>query len=512
MRLLPGLVLALIFGLTASALLALPAQAVQCYIPFIDLYPDSGVPGTEITVQGQRFYEDAYVSVYFDDDRVATGRTDGNEKFAITFTIPESCRGAHRVYAEVLDETAEANLSVKPGLAVSPQKGPVGTMVTVKGRGFAQNEESIELLYYANDSYQSVEGNITANAIGSWKTSFVIPPSTKEEHKIDAQSDETRSYDVEDAVFKVTPRIIIDKSSGIVGESITMTGVTFMAYESHITILFDGQAVVADIEADAQGNWRETFAVPAMPTGEHSITAQGEWTPKEDISPLSFEIEPGLALSPDEGYAAMNLTVTGHGFAANKDAVVNWDGSQKATAKTNEQGSFEVTFPVPESHYGERQVTAEDTEGNETEQPAIFTMESDPPNAPVLVSPAAGSSAGLISRTGPTFEWSEVSDDSGVYYSLQIATAADITTGSVIFSVTGLTGTSYTPDRNLSYGTYYWRVQAVDGAENESGWTAARCLGAGVLPLWAFIAIITAAAVGLIALVRHLLMKRGKYY
>jgi hypothetical protein len=119
---------------------------------------------------------------------------------------------------------------------------------------------------------------------------------------------------------------------------------------------------------------------------------------------------------------------------------------------------------------------------------------------------------GLIGRVKPTFEWSAVSDDSGVYYSLQIATSANITASSVVVSVTGLTGTSYTLPSPLSYGTYYWTVQAVDGAENGSGWTAARSLRAGLIPLWAFITIITAAAVGIIALVRFLLRRRGVYY
>jgi hypothetical protein len=276
--------------------------------------------------------------------------------------------------------------------------------------------------------------------------------------------------------------------------------------------LFDGEAVVTDIKADSQGDWEESFQVPEMPRGMYGVTVEGEQTQTGDISGLSFEIKPDIVLSPDEGYVGMDLTVTGHGFAANKNVVVKYDGSQKATATTNDQGSFEASFSVPESQYGERQVTAEDVEGNKTEQPAIFTMESDPPNTPKLISPSNGSRVGLIGRVRPTFKWSAVSDDSGVYYSLQIATSANVTASSVVVSVTGLTETSYTLQRPLSYGTYYWSVQAVDGAENGSGWTAARSLRAGLLPLWGFIAIITATAVGIIALVRFLLKRRGIYY
>jgi hypothetical protein len=512
MKLLPGLVIVLVVCLIAIVLPAVPAQAQQCYKPFITLSPKSGVPGTEVAISGRRFAEDAYVDIYYDETRVATGMTDIKGGFTITITIPESYKGTHNVRAGGGDDTADAVFIVKQGLTVSPEKGPVGTTVTVKGQGFAKDEEDVELRYYFNGSYETVEGNITANAKGSWKTSFQIPLSTRGEHKIDAQGAESKFYDVQDAIFKVTPGISLDKSSGIVGESITVTGSRFTANEKDIKILFDGGSVVTDIKADNQGGWEESFQVPEMPTGTYSVTAEGELTPEEDSIELSFEIKPDIVLSPDEGYAGMNLTVTGHGFAADKNVVVKYDGSQKATATTNDQGSFEASFSVPESHYGERQVTAEDAEGNKTEQPAIFTMESDPPNTPALISPANGSRVGLIGRVRPTFKWSAVSDDSGVYYSLQIATSANVTASSIIVSVTGLTETTYTLQRPLSYGTYYWIVQAVDGAENGSAWTAARSLRAGLLPLWGFIAIITATAVGIIALVRFLLRRRGIYY
>jgi hypothetical protein len=512
MKLLPRLVIFLIICLIAIALPTAPAQAIQCYIPFIDLYPDSGTPGTEVTVKGQRFYEDAFVEIYFDGDRVATGRTDENEKCTITFIVPESCKGVHQVYAEVLDEIAEANFSVKPGLTVSPEKGPASTTVTVEGQGFTQEEEGIELLYYLNGSYETIEGNITANDRGSWDIDFQIPLSGKGEHKLDAQSAESDLYEVENAIFKVTPGLSIEKSSGIVGESIMMTGIEFAVNEKNINILFDGEAVVTDIKADAQGDWEESFDVPEMPRGEYTVTAEGEWTPREDITELSFEIEPGIVLSPEEGHVGETVTATGHGFAVNENVDIMYDNSRIATAKAEDKGSFNVSFPVPESKYGENQVTAEDAEGNETEQPAIFTMESDPPDTPKLVSPPDGSRVGVIGRVRPTFEWSEVSDDSGVYYRLKIATTADVTSSAGIVLVTGLTQPNCTLDRTLSYGTYYWSVQAVDGAENESGWTAARSFRAGLMPLWAFIVVITAVAVGIILLVRFLLRRRGIFY
>ncbi len=171
---------------------------------------------------------------------------------------------------------------------------------------------------------------------------------------------------------------------------------------------------------------------------------------------------------------------------------------------------------MPESQHGERQVTAQDAAKNKAT--AIFTMESDPPSMPTLASPSNGSVVGLIGGVRPTFEWSAVSDESGVRYSLQIAASADVTpTGGFadpLVSVEGIVGTNYTLEETeaLPYGTYYWIVQAVDGAENRSGWTAARSFRAGLLPLWGFIAIITATVAGIIALIRFLLIRRRIYH
>jgi hypothetical protein len=289
-----------------------------------------------------------------------------------------------------------------------------------------------------------------------------------------------------------------------------MTGSRFAANEKGIQILFDGEVVVTDIKANSKGEWESSFQVPEMPEGEHSITAEGEQTKNEDIIALSFEIEPDIVLSPTEGHVGTDLTVTGHGFAANEDVDILYEGSVIVTAETDDKGDFQASFSVPESQYGERVVAA--GYSGENHANAIFTMESEPPPIPQLISPANGSRMGFMGRVTPTFEWSAVSDDSGVHYSLQIATSADFTASSVIVSATNLTGTSYTPTEALPLGNYYWIVQAVDGAENDSGWTVARSFRAGLLPLWGFILIIVAIVVLIVALIRTLVRRRGIYY
>jgi len=516
MSFLSRLLVVLVFCLVAMALLAVPVQADGASII---LSPDDGVPGEEVEVRGYNFTADEWVDIYFYPNgariRVAEDETNSSGYFRVTFTVPESCTGDHTVYAEDEDEIdAYADFTVEPGLIVDPEEGPVGTNVTVEGWGFAEDEEEIELWYYTDGDYVVVEDDITADEDGSWEVSFQIPPSTQGSHEIDAEGDESQDYEVEDITFEVTPGISLDKLSGSVGDNITMTGSGFEANERDITILFDGEAVQTEIRANDMGSWNGSFEVPEIPIGEYSVTAEGEQT--QDISELSFEIEPGIVLSPAEGHVGTDLTVTGRGFATDEYVSIMYDGNQVATDKTNSEGSFDVSFTVPESKHGERLVTAEDDTDNEAT--AIFTMESDPPDTPELISPPDGGRVGFIGSVRPTFEWSEVSDDSGIYYSLQIAASANFTATEEfvdpIFSVDGLVGTNYTLAKTeaLPYGTYYWIVQAVDGAENESDWTEAHSFRSGLLPLWAFIVIIVVIVLLIGALVYFFVIRKKVYY
>jgi hypothetical protein len=516
LRLLFRLVIVLVVCFIAIALPSAPAQAV-CVPYGIELFPSWGTPGTEVTLYGHDFDAGWLADIYYDGKLIAKDQRINNKgDFTITFTIPEGCTGPYEVEANVGYTKVHTYFIVRPGLTVNPEKGPVGTNVTVKGQGFAKNEEGIELMYYHNGSYETIERNIVANTQGSWETSFSIPPSTRGEHKLDAEGAVSNFYDVEDAIFRVTAEMSMDKLSGTVGDTITMTGNRFAANEKDIKILFDGQAVVTDIKANPKGDWEASFEVPEMPTGEYSVTADGQQTKKEDISELSFEIEPDIELSPDEGHVGTNLTVTGRGFAATEDVVITYDGSQVATATTNDKGSFDVSFAVPESRHGEQPVTAGYGAGNAAN--AIFTMESEPPDPPTPVSPVNSSRVGFMGKVTPTFEWSGVSDDSGVRYRLQIATSANVTaTGEFVdpvVSVAGLVETSYTLEKTeaLPYGTYYWVVQAVDGAENESGETAVYSFRVGLLPRGGLIAVIVVAVVLFIALIRFLVRRRIYYY
>jgi hypothetical protein len=493
-----ALIAALVVCLIAIALPATPAQAQG---PGIHLSPSSGVPGDDVRLYGSNFTPNSYVDVYYDGNHLDLyisgtfadeARTDAAGSFQADFVVPESSKGLHTVSAtDEDDKTASAGFTVRAGLTLDPEDGPVGTNITIEGQGFGKEEEDIEVRYYlAGSDSDLVLENIEADENGSWQRGFPAPSSAKGNHRIDAGGDTSPANTVRDTTFEVTPAISLARPSGSPGQNITMTGSGFVARDSYIEILFEGQETQTEIiRADDNGYWQGDFEVPAMPIGTYSVTAEGQSTPEQDMTPLSFEIRPGLVLSPSSGHVGTQLTVTGAGFPINEDVNVLYDGNQILVAEVGGQGTFEISFIVPQSLAGKRTVMAEDNVGNIAT--ATFTMESNAPGTPELESPADGSAVGFVGNVRPMFKWSAVPPDpSGVYYSLQIATGDNVTGAGFahpIVSVENIVGTNYTPEKGLGYGNYYWMVQAVDGAGNKGQWTTARSFHAGALPLWAFI-------------------------
>jgi predicted phage tail protein len=112
-------------------------------------------------------------------------------------------------------------------------------------------------------------------------------------------------------------------------------------------------------------------------------------------------------------------------------------------------------------------VKAVDEVANESPWPESwsFTVDTTAPLAPTLLSPGSGA---RTNDNTPSLDWSDVTDPSGVSYSLQVDNNSDF--GSPEVNVSGLAVSGYTT-ATLAEGTYCWRVKAIDGVANESPWS-----------------------------------------
>jgi len=106
----------------------------------------------------------------------------------------------------------------------------------------------------------------------------------------------------------------------------------------------------------------------------------------------------------------------------------------------------------------------------------IPTPISTPPKPPQPLLPEMG----VKVKSPIRFDWKDITDDSSpVTYTLQIATNKDFTASSIILEKTGLTNIEYilAEEEELKLSStetpYYWRLKAIDAAQNESEWTGA---------------------------------------
>ncbi|MDY7019433.1 MAG: IPT/TIG domain-containing protein [Chloroflexota bacterium] len=445
------------------------------------------------------------------------------------FEIPESCMGTHEILICSDDDPDDVvdtvEFTVYPFIEVNVTEGPVGTSVGLTGYGWHENESRVEVrfytkdpgtIYYDDSNYYVVAANqnITVDDYGTWTgVTFQVPMSSKGDHWIYVVGDKADSIKldkIKGAEFEVTPGISMSPTSGYVGDNVTVTGSGFTANEVGIKVSYDG-IQVGSTTADANGAWTATFQVPESAKGVHQIDAYGNYTSATTITDKNYTVKSSASMEPTEGHVGTTLSAAGTGFAAEQVVSIKYDTTEIATTTSSSKGSFSASFPVPKSMHGNHTVAVSDASGSSFS--FDFVMESTPPPKPALMLPENNSRLGFIGAVTPTFEWSAVTDPSGVVYYFQLATDAGFF-GPIIPGDKELTATNYILPEALAlpYGDYYWRVKAVDGAQNDSGWTVTYSFKSGFLPMWGFIAIVAGVVVLIGVLVYLLVVRRRSFY
>jgi len=373
----------------------------------ITLNPSSGPVGTEVTVTGTGFKPNVQIDITYDGKKVASTMTNDVGSFIVTFTVPESEYGSH--YVEATDRSEgpcgrEGEFfRVEPQIVLNPTQGPCETEVVITGTGFdACDWVAISFECCRGCAWWWYEVTET-NDKGSFTYTFTIPctlPLDEEEcctvcpgvWIIDAATSEAYA----EAEFIVTPWFTIDPVIGPVGTEVTARGYGFEA--ETVDIVFEAYpkdiTVKEDVCVDQNGNFVTTFTVPEVVEGCYRVSANGVKATTECCEELCFEVIPWIWITPSEGNVGDTVTVVGKGWDAfrNLDIIYGgiancrhplplenmigphmaiwwvWEKTPEccnimgvlqpsgwalvAEAFTNEKGSFEVTFEVPESPGG----------------------------------------------------------------------------------------------------------------------------------------------------------------
>lgn len=470
-------------------------------LPSISIDPTTGIVGDTITVTGKGFAaSESQVKVMLDSVTVKSGlKANSSGSWETTFVLPATTSGNHAIDASGTStdavDIADKTFAVESDLIIDPDAGGVGTTVTVSGTAFDASEPGINVTY---DGTQ-VKTGIVADTKGSWKTSFSIPVSAKGDHVIDAAGSNTSASEVPDVSFSVSPGVTILPDSVYVGEEIVINGSGFAASESDIKILMDIVAIESDLTANSSGQWSASYTVPEVINGSHLITASGDITPVADVTGAILKVMAKISLKPLTGSVGDSINVDGTGFGKNKAVTVKYGSKEIVLSiSTNSSGSFNANIPAQEGMSGNIIITA--TDADEVAASANFSMEANAPEAPRIASPKDGARVGYLGDTKVKFDWTDVSDPSGVFYNLQLNTTTDFSTP--VLDISKLTESEYMllESESLPPGKYYWRIQAVDRAGNNSKWVGPLVIRTAFVSITTF-AIIIVAVIAFIIIV-----------
>jgi len=475
--------------------------------------PIKGAIGDEINVRGSGYDPGDSVYIYFSSRKASEGyeidelgiwegvrRTTAGESgttdegdIETSFKVPSELNdgdeaeavgaGGYFIYTT---ETKEGKIlaidefTVTGITLVYPSQSIVETKVVVRGVGFGGNDPIV--VFYDGDEIEIASGDNKTDKKGSFALTILIPPSPAGAHVITIEIDK----DEDEAMFVVEPGIQISATSGMVGERVTVTGTGF-SENGEVSIAFGGKEVQI-AATNENGSFAINFDVPSVGPGTYDIEAKDD---DGNSAKEEFTLTTGLNISPvtseaSPGHVGMEVSITGTGFMPNHEITIIYATSPVVVAitKTKADGSFSATFKIPKSEAGEHIITASD--GTRT-LGVTFFVESEAPAIPQLLLPAMDTKP----ERPITFDWKDVTDPSGVTYTLQVA--RDEGFDDMVIEKQGLDESQYTMSQiedemlgsTKKAANYWWRVKAVDGAGNESRWSSVRSFNIGFMPVMA---------------------------
>ncbi len=458
-----------ILGLASALSLSLvlvPATPALA-LPEITLSPGFGSVGTQVTVSGTGFesFAGTDVNIFFDGVEIAASplTVPENGTFTTSFEVPDGTEPGTayvKVTTVIGGEVRKSFIVEEPEIELDIDEGAVGTMVTVEGRGFYAGG-TIDLYYYRDGSRVSV-GDEVAGDMGEFTYTFSIPNSTIGKHKIKVEDVLDNSAEAD---FEIIPAITVSPSSGAISDELIVRGAGF-SNDSEVTIYFNN-IMMAEESANKYGSFEVAFSVPTLQSGTYNIEAEDA---EDNKAGLAFTVAAVASLTPATGFVGAPVTVSGVGFKAGALVTITYDDEEVATAIASGNSTFAVSFIVPPSSGGNHNVTI--TDGTNTAT-GIFTMETDSPLAPVLTFPEDNTRVDARA----SFDWEDVNDESGVTYTLQVATKDSFAASYIMLEKMGLTDSEYdlAEEEELAPSSkeapHYWRVKAIDNAANESEWS-----------------------------------------
>jgi len=472
--------------------------------PEISLSRRSGPAGSKLVVDGEGFYADKVVTIYYDNTILSTMTASPSGEFSYSFDVPDSTAGTHDIIAEnAEDNFSDAEFEVLPRITLNSEAGAVGSILTVSGTGFASKSDISVFFQSEEVAFAKTDESGTFGT-----ASFNVPSVSPDTYDITVKDEKRNTAKYE---FTITAGISVDQTTASVGSDLTISGTGFEA-GGEIYVEYDGVAV-ATIATDNDGAFQVVLKVPASPHGEHVISVSDGVNTRQLVFEIESDAPPVPALvSPDDKSVAEAATYFDWEDVDDPSVPVRYQLQiasdvdftvvileKTLTESTYTLGGTEALAAVTEGSPYFWRVKAIDGALNESEWAAPRLLLVLAPGTPVLLSPKSGGEA----EAEVYFDWEDVDSlSSPVAYHLQVASAEDFS--ELIMEKEGLADSEYTVTKGEKLmavkkdAPYYWRVRAIDSAGNEGEWSTPGSFVVGfylALPSWALYILIAFGAI-----------------
>ncbi len=349
----------------------------------------------------------ATVHVYVDGVEVGTTTANGSGEWSFPLTgLAEGTRQVSaREQGTVLSAPAVSTVTIDltppgPVVIVSPADGSVVNTTSPQVAGTSEPFAEVTLVIAGVGTFV-----VVADAAGHWsftlsglsEATYTVLASVKD--RAGNQGPDTGSTFTVDVTAPGVP-VISQPVSGTVSNDPQPVLSGEAEPGATVQIFIDG-VLVGNTTANGDGEW--TWPLPSpLGEGEHQVTARavdpaGNQSPESMPTTIIIDTtapDAPQVTSPGDGAATAQTTPPVSGTAEPGATVtVSIDGVVIGTAVANALGTWTVTPATPLDE-GPHEVTAiaTDAAGNESQPsaPVSFTVDTTPPDVPVITSPVDG--------------------------------------------------------------------------------------------------------------------------
>jgi RHS repeat-associated protein len=307
--------------------------------------PNSGVVGTQVTVNGLGFQSpQGYSAIYFNN--ILATVTSWSDTQIVATVLANTTTGPVKVVVNNVVSNQDVAFALPNPIitGLSPGSGPVGTQVQINGSGFGANQGS-----------STAKLNSTSLTIVSWSDNQIVAtvPSAATSGVITVTVGGVPNTPANVFFTVPAPQInSVSPTSGVVGTQVTVNGSGFQATQGYSAIYFSNRVATV-------ASWSNTQIVATVAanttTGPVSVVVNNVASNQDIMFALPNPIITGL--SPGSGPVGTQVQINGSGFGTTQGSstikfngtsatIVGWSDNQIVSTVPSAATSGAVTVTV----------------------------------------------------------------------------------------------------------------------------------------------------------------------